>query len=199
MKSYEVHVENSQDLENLIGKMQDGYGFSKISIVGNSFKSSQIIEFANLLATNSSTEEMFLEFGADSDKHIWHFMASLQANNFLSKLKISCPKMSDQVLLGVADFLRVNRSLKSLYLSFEKESESGIMSIAESLKSNTCLKNLQFSTYPFLSNKCLEKFAEAMQQNHSITKIGLPSMNYKSLDLINTTCERNKVIGKSLL
>lgn len=199
MRSQELFIENSKQLEEATYKILEGEKITKITIRGGEFKAASIIQFSETLMDAKFLEKIDLEFYSKAGSHILHLMTSLQYSGSLKKIKINCPELSYEGFDSIAAFLKFNKVLNSLKINCIKGTENAVQKVAESLKYNTSLTSFALSTYPFLSDKCTNAFLEAIKDNKRLVSVDLPSKNTRLLEQINLLCLRNEITQRSAL
>ena len=139
---------------------------------------------------------------------------ALTINKHLKQLSVSNNALCDDGIQHLAHALEVNQGLQELFLDSCGMTDVGLECQAKSLQHNKCLTRIDINNHyeaknpNRLTEKIVPVFGECLQNNHTLTELGLPK-NLKSSttsieEAVNAVRKRRglpliKVTGMSVL
>ena len=146
----------------------------------NDLVSKQDGTLAKQLKNNTTLKQFWLRKCGLNSQCAESLAEALTTNKHLEQLSVSNNALCDDGIQRLAHALRVNQGLKVLYLRRCGMTDVGLECLAESLQHNNVLTTLDISNdynanYPNkLTEKIIPVLTECLQNNHTLTWLGLP-------------------------
>ena len=146
----------------------------------NDLVSKQDGTLAKQLKNNTTLKQFWLWKCGLNSQCAESLAEALTTNKHLEQLSVSNNALCDDGIQRLAHALRVNQGLKVLYLRRCGMTDVGLECLAESLQHNNVLTTLDISNdynanYPNkLTEKIIPVLTECLQNNHTLTWLGLP-------------------------
>lgn len=144
--------------------------------------------------TTLSFANMELPPSRNDSRIIPKLVESLKQNTYLEILDLSYSRLEPEEAQPFAEVLKVNKTLKTMNVEGNCLDASGLISLADGLRSNDTLQNLKVDSQIRMHEVTLrvqEEFADALDQNDTLLKLGMKLPNPHFRDQINRKLMRN--------
>ena len=150
----------------------------KLSLEGNNMSGKVVTDLADVIKSNTSLEEIYLNCN-DLQSSVIVILVALKRISTLKKISLQNNNMSGEVVNDLADVIRNNSNSLEVLNLVNNELQSSIVVVLHALKSTTCLKMLNLES-SHMSGKVVEDLASAITINASLRVLCLAFSGLKS-------------------
>ena len=145
-----------------------------LTLWSNRISGEGAVALAGALHHNSTLQSLVLYSNNIGDDGTVALADVLHHNSTLQTLNLTSNSIGDDGAVALADALHHNSALQSLVLSNNMITDDGAVALAEALLENQSLQSLYVYGNDGIGDRATGEFVEALTQNSSINKVGLP-------------------------
>ena len=154
--------------------LQHKYGSMKLNLSNGGTNDDGTVSLAKALHHNSTIHTLILLGNKSGDKGAVALADAIHHNSTLQSLDLDINRIGDKGAVALADALQHNSTLQRLELRHNSIGDDGAVVLAEALRENQSLQELYLYHNDGIGDRATCKFVEALTQNSSINKVGVP-------------------------